>query len=103
MSTETTGQLTSATALVQLLAENPDLPVAGWSINSVIPELHGHLHEGGMDALRAYAEVLGGCIRPGQDYKHNGVMVRPHRLSVVWRDVPVTLAVTLPAPVAVRA
>ncbi|WP_406143686.1 hypothetical protein [Streptomyces anulatus] len=86
-------QLGAATALVQLLSENPQLPAATWSIGEFA--LHGHLH-GGFGALGRYAGVLGGSIRPVADYPFDGRMVRTHRLSSVWRDIPVQVDVVLP-------
>lgn len=89
-------QLSAATALVQLLTEHPELQAAGWSIDSVNPTLHGHLHEGGMAALAAYADLLGGSVRAGHEFVYGGERLRSHRLSTVWRDVPVEIAVALP-------
>ncbi|CAL9501550.1 hypothetical protein [Streptomyces sp. enrichment culture] len=96
-------QRSAAIALVQLLMEHPTLPVAAWSIDSIIPTLHGHLHEGGMEALAAYADVLGGSIRAGHEYPYQGQRLRSHRLSTVWRDVRVEIAVALPVASAVAA
>jgi hypothetical protein len=94
-------QLSAATALVQLLQEHPELPEAGWSIGSVIADLHGSLY-GGMESLAAYAEVLGGSVRSAMDtFEVRGQRVRRHVLKTVWRDVPVEVAVLLPAAVAV--
>ncbi|MFG3085065.1 hypothetical protein [Streptomyces parvulus] len=89
-------QLGPATALVQLLTEHPELQSAGWSIDSVNATLHGHLHEGGMAALAAYADVLGGAVKSGHEYTFQGQRLRSHRLSVVWRDVLVEVAAALP-------
>ena len=94
-------QLSAATALVQLLQEHPELPEAGWSIGSIIQDLHGSLY-GGMESLSAYAEVLGGSVRAAADtFELRGQRVRRHVLKSVWRDVPVEVAVVLPAAVAV--
>jgi len=89
-------QLSAATALVQLLTEHPELQAAGWSIDSVNPTLHGHLHEGGMAALAAYADLLGGAVRFSHEFVYGGERLRSHRLSTVWRDVRVEVAVALP-------
>lgn len=95
-------QLGAATALVQLLSENPALPAATWTIGE--HALHGHLHEGGFGALGRYAGVLGGSIRPGVDFRLDGRALRAHRLSATWRDIPVQVEVILPvADVAVAA
>lgn len=95
-------QLGAATALVQLLTENPHLPPASWSLDQYTGALHGHAHDASFDALSVYAAVLGGAIRPGSDYAHRGQMMRPHRLSTTWRDVHVEVVVVLPAPVSVQ-
>lgn len=88
-------QLGAALALVQLLQEHPELPVASWSVGEFA--LHGHLHEGGFGALGRYAGVLGGSIRPGRnDYPVGGRMVRSHHLHATWRDIPVEVVVVLP-------
>lgn len=95
-------QLGAATALVQLLSENPSLPMASWSVGEFA--LHGHLHDGGFGALGRYAGVLGGSIRPGVDFRLDGRALRSHRLSATWRDIPVQVEVILPvADVAVAA
>ncbi|WP_329592190.1 hypothetical protein OG195_27470 [Streptomyces sp. NBC_01362] len=92
-------QLGAATALVQLLSENPTLPPASWSLDQYTGALHGHVHDASFEVLTQYAEVLGGAIRPGGDYVYLGEMVRPHRLTATWRDVLVEVVVVLPAPV----
>ncbi|NEB83931.1 hypothetical protein G3I43_07025 [Streptomyces anulatus] len=84
----------AATALVQLLSENPSLPMASWSVGEFI--LHGHLHGAGFEELGRFAGVLGGSIRPERDYLFDGRMVRTHRLSSVWRDIPVEVVVVVP-------
>lgn len=90
-------QLGAATALVQLLSENPGLPAAMWTVGE--HALHGHLHAGGFGALGRYAGVLGGSIRPlGADYPCGGRVVRTHRLVAMWRDIPVHVDVVLPVP-----
>lgn len=93
-------QISAATALVQLLQEHPELPEAGWSIGSIYSELHGHVHGAGMEALDAYAEVLGGSVHADEHtYEIPGQRVRAHRLNAVWRDVPVQVVVALPVAV----
>lgn len=99
--TSNSTQLSAATALVQLLTEHPDLPTAAWSIGSIIPDLHGCVY-GDMEPLAAYAEVLGGSVRAAQEtFTLRGQQVRRHVLATVWRDVPVEVAVVLPAAVEV--
>ncbi|MGX1483386.1 hypothetical protein RKD45_002462 [Streptomyces griseus] len=90
-------QLGAASALVQLLAENPDLPQAAWSID--LGTLHGHIHDGSFVELGRYAGVLGGSIRPRHDFPLNGRVMRAHYLSSTWRDVPVEVVVVLPVAV----
>ncbi|MFD9764764.1 hypothetical protein ACFWXI_14680 [[Kitasatospora] papulosa] len=90
-------QLGAASALVQLLAENPDLPLASWSIGEFT--LHGHIHDASFAELETYAQVLGGSIRPHGDFVLRGETVRPHYLHSMWRDVPVEVVVVLPVAV----
>ncbi|MFD9763235.1 hypothetical protein ACFWXI_06785 [[Kitasatospora] papulosa] len=90
-------QLGAASALVQLLAENPDLPLASWSIGEFT--LHGHIHDASFAELETYAQVLGGSIRPHTDFVLRGEQVRPHYLHSTWRDVPVEVVVVLPVAV----
>lgn len=99
--TSNSTQLSAATALVQLLQENPELPSAAWSIGSIIPELHGHVHGGGMAELAAYAAVVGGGVRADSiTYSLQEQEVRAHRLNAVWRDVPIEVVVALPVAAA---
>ena len=100
MSTNRTLQLGAAMALVELLKDYPSLAVGSWSIDTVTGSLYGHLHGADFAALDGYAVALGGSIRPGRDYEHLGQVLRPHYLYTVWRDVQVTVALVLPAPVA---
>jgi hypothetical protein len=94
-------QLAPAMALVELLQAHPDLPAASWDIQEGDkPVLHGHIHRGDMSALRLYAEVLGGGIRPVRDFELAGQQVRSHYLTTVWRDVPVELVVVVPPRIA---
>ncbi|MFC8282893.1 hypothetical protein [Streptomyces cyaneofuscatus] len=87
-------QLGAALALVQLLQENPELPSASWSVGEFA--LHGHLH-GGFEELGRYAGVVGGSIRPlTGDFLCGGRVVRTHRLTSMWRDIPVHVDVVLP-------
>lgn len=95
-------QLGAVLALAQLLQDCPDLPPASWSVDQYTGVLHGHLHDAGMSELSAYAATLGGAIRPGRDYRSQGLTLRPHRLVTTWRDVEVSLVVVLPAPVSLE-
>lgn len=97
MNSSSQTQISAATALVQLLTEHPELPEAGWSIGTIYSELHGHVHGAGMEALAAYAEVIGGTVRADSTtYFLQQQEVRAHRLDTVWRDVPVQIVVALP-------
>jgi len=87
-------QLGAASALVQLLTENPNLPVATWTIGE--HTLHGHLHSAGFEELGRYAGVLGGSIRPVADFPLGGQAMRSHYLTSVWRDVSVEVVAVLP-------
>lgn len=98
-----TAQLGPALALVALLQEHPGLPSASWDINQHTGDLRGTLGRTSFDALRAYADVLGGEIAPeGRDFESpvDGVRLRSHRLRVVWRDVRIVVSLHRPAPVA---
>ncbi|MEE4489375.1 hypothetical protein [Streptomyces sp. BE230] len=92
-------QLGAAMALVQLLTEYPHLPHASWSVALDTGSLHGHIHTASFESLTGFAAVLGGSIRPGQDFPVAGRMMRPHRLHSMWRDVRVEVVAVLPAPV----
>jgi hypothetical protein len=85
-------------ALVELFRQHPELPTASWDIQpGERPTLHGHIHDGGMDALRQYAELLGGSIRPEYEVQVPGQPVsRSHYLRTVWQDVPVSVVVLVP-------
>lgn len=104
MKTNCNPQLGPATALVQLLTEHPELPAVSWDIQiGDRPVLHGHIHYGDMDALRVYAEALGGSIRPVRDFELAGRPVRSHYLTTVWRDVPVEVVAVVPLSAGVAA
>lgn len=88
-------QLTSATALVQLLTDHPDLPLLDWTINK-----RGVLtgSQFGVEDLSALTteitDMLGGnsyesLFTSGKDNLPHPVV----HIDAVWRDVPV--AVTL--------
>lgn len=90
-------QLSAATALVQLLQEHPELPMASWEIGAIFPDsLYGFIHESDIGALAAYADVLGGAVRAAGEYKRGEQRVRRHVLKTRWRDVQVEVAVALP-------
>lgn len=99
--THNAGQLSAATALMQLLTEHPELPVASWQIGSIVPDLHGSLY-GGLESLAEYVFVLGGKVEAaGESFELRGQRVRRHALRTVWRDVPVEVGVLVPAVVPV--
>lgn len=103
MKANSTSQHGAALALVQLLEEHPSLPAAEWSMSSVTSELRGFVYGGGMAELALYAEVLGGSIAAAErTHEDQGKQVRAHRLSSVWRDVPVLIAVVLPVAESVQ-
>ncbi|MBZ6085867.1 hypothetical protein KVH15_33330 [Streptomyces olivaceus] len=103
MKANTNPQHGAAIALVQLLEEHPDLPVAEWSMTSVTSELRGFVYRGGMAELALYAEVLGGSITAAdRAHEDQGQQVRAHRLSSVWRDVSVLITVVLPVAESAR-
>ena len=89
-------QLSAATVLVQLLTEHPELPDAGWSIDSIVGELRGFVHTKTMADLVAYQDVIGGSVRAANAYEDRGQVKRRHLLNTVWRDVPVEIVVALP-------
>ncbi|MFI0236382.1 hypothetical protein [Streptomyces sp. NPDC016845] len=100
MGSNSTSQLSAATALAQLLAEYPELPTAEWRIGSIIPTLEAFLF-GDMSELAAYAEVLGGSVRAAEStYTLYDREMRRHVLTTVWRDVPVEVSVALPVAAA---
>jgi hypothetical protein len=96
-------QLTAATALVQLLAERPDLSEhITWSIGRTGATLVGFIHDGGMPVLADCAEFLGGSVRADDStYQRGDQWMRTHVLTSTWRDAAVQLL--LPLPVATEA
>lgn len=97
MSTKPSPQIAPATALGQLLQEHPELPQLEWSIPRTHGVLRGVLYadDHPFEVLRAYAEVLGGAIRPGtgpgDEFESCGLRRRVHRLTTTWRDVTVVV------------
>ncbi|MER5706029.1 hypothetical protein [Streptomyces sp. NPDC002122] len=89
-------QLGAALALAQLLQEHPELEVASWSVDPMLGSLSGFLFEESVSAVEAYAEVLGGEVQQGLPYVFEERTVYPYRLSVVWRDVRVSVTTTVP-------
>jgi len=78
----------AATALVQLLTENPSLPVIDWRIDAA-GVLRGVAHNDDVDmraVVARYAAALGG--EPSElCYQHGGRELASVQLAVVWRDV----------------
>jgi hypothetical protein len=83
-------QSSAAAALVQLLTENPGLPVINWSVNGA-GKLRGSVFNPDAD-MRAmvgrYAAALGGTPEEG-GYDDNGRAMASVRLTVSWRDVTI--------------
>ncbi|MEU5608395.1 hypothetical protein AB0H03_06505 [Streptomyces sparsogenes] len=97
MNAQRSPQIAPATALGQLLQEHPELPTLEWSIPRTHGVLRGVLYadDHPFEVLRAYAEVLGGAIRPGtgpgDEFESCGLRRRMHRLTTTWRDVRVVV------------
>ncbi|MEU9760237.1 hypothetical protein AB0D98_10815 [Streptomyces sp. NPDC047987] len=82
-------QLGAATALVQLLTENPHLPVLDWSLPEDGGPLTGVVLNPAVDmrpVIDAYAAVLGGVVRELEFVGSAGRMYSAS-LYVTWRDV----------------
>ncbi|MFD8866072.1 hypothetical protein ACFV1F_17135 [Streptomyces sp. NPDC059590] len=100
MANQPSSQIAPAAALGQLLQEHPELPKLEWSIPRNHGVLKGSLYadDHPFEVLRAYADVLGGSIRPdtglGADFESAGLRRRVHRLTATWRDVPVVVEAT---------
>lgn len=96
MTHEPNPQAGAALALVQLLTEHPELPRATWYVGDESGDLHGHLHAE-FDAFTEYVHLLGGSVRAAKNTRLvDGREVRSCWLTAMWRDVPVTVAITLP-------
>lgn len=100
MANQPSSQIAPATALGQLLQEHPELPELAWSIPRNHGVLKGSLYadDHPFEVLRAYADVLGGSIRPGtepgDEFDSCGLRRRMHRLTTTWRDVTVIVEAT---------
>ncbi|MEU0133359.1 hypothetical protein ABZ172_04860 [Streptomyces sp. NPDC006296] len=85
-------QVGAASALVQLLTENPDLPMLDWSLpGDAGGALEGIVVNGGVDmrpVVDAYAVALGGVV---SEFEFVGSVGRMYSatLFVTWRDVRV--------------
>ncbi|WP_326768586.1 hypothetical protein OG978_32345 [Streptomyces sp. NBC_01591] len=89
MNNKPSPQLGAATALVQLLSENPHLPMLDWTLPEGGAPLMGAIVDAGVDmrpVVAAYAEVLGGTIRELEFIGSAGLMYSAS-LYVTWRDV----------------
>ncbi|MFF4662002.1 hypothetical protein [Streptomyces sp. NPDC001282] len=81
-------QLGAATALVQLLTENPHLPLLDWTLPEDGGPLVGVIVNPSVDmrpVVGAYAEVLGGEVRELEFVGSEGRMYSAS-LYVTWRD-----------------
>ena len=82
-------QLGAATALVQLLSENPHLPMLDWTLPEDGGPLAGVVVNAGVDmrpVVDQYAAVLGGEVREFEFVGSAGRMYSAS-LYVTWRDV----------------
>ncbi|MEU1494331.1 hypothetical protein ABZ456_29270 [Streptomyces sp. NPDC005776] len=84
-------QLGAALALVQLLTENPHLPMLDWYLPDTEGPLSGVVLNDTVDmqpVIAAYAEVLGGEL---YEFEYDGTTGRMYSatLSVQWRDVTI--------------
>ncbi|MFD5938316.1 hypothetical protein [Streptomyces griseus] len=87
-------QLGAATALVQLLIENPHLPLLDWSIADGTGPLSGTCLNDGVDmgpVIAAYAEVLGGEVREIEFTGSSGARMYSASVFTTWRDVRVVV------------
>ncbi|MEU8473703.1 hypothetical protein [Streptomyces hygroscopicus] len=100
MNAQRSPQIAPATALGQLLQEHPELPPVEWTVPRTHGVLKGALYadDHPFEVLRAYADVLGGSIRPdtspGSEFESAGLRRRVHRLTATWRDVTVIVEAT---------
>ncbi|KPL29096.1 hypothetical protein JI76_28685 [Streptomyces anulatus] len=95
-------QLGAATALVQLLSENPRLPLLDWSIADDALPLSGTCLNDGVDmgpVIAAYAEVLGGTVREIEFVSADGARMYSASVAATWRDVRVIVRGTCAASV----
>lgn len=100
MASSSQTQLSAATALVQLLAEHPDLSeFVTWSISRTRPKLVGYVQDGGLTVLSACANYLGADVESSHVYESGDHLMRQYVVEVVWRDVPVEVLVSLPVAV----
>ncbi|MEU1373044.1 hypothetical protein ABZ442_05185 [Streptomyces triculaminicus] len=99
MNTQPNPQLAPAMALVQLLTDHPDLTVVRWSVDP--GTLRGYVCgplDGNWKALHACADLFGATARPRKGtYEALGIRLRTYEITTIWRDVPVEIAVSIPA------
>lgn len=98
MAHEPSPQTAPATALAQLLTENPQLPPLDWSL-SKDGRLHGYISgPGDLSAVfDAYERVLGGG-RGAVGFEFRGTRQIGHYLHTTWRDVPLSVDVICDEP-----
>ncbi|MFD4968876.1 hypothetical protein [Streptomyces sp. NPDC058424] len=107
MATSSQTQTGATLALMQLLQEHPELPVARWSIErdgllSGTIAIHADattLQEG----MRAYAGVLGGHVHEQHFQSPDGGPSLSVSLYTTWRDVQVNVWGTCVVPAGAKA
>ncbi|MEU0372388.1 hypothetical protein ABZ070_19380 [Streptomyces sp. NPDC006283] len=93
MNTKPIPQVAPATALVQLLKENPHLPLLDWELSNS-GCLSGYTVNDDVDmrpVIGAYADVLGGEPTEFVFQASDGVRKYSATLTVTWRDVTVSV------------
>jgi hypothetical protein len=86
---------TPATALERLRAEHPDLPEME-RIATFGGIFQLSLFATDFGSIRAWAEALGGSIRPLNKFDFGGLTWRSHKLTTTWRGVPVLVYIDVP-------
>lgn len=90
-------QMGPAMALVEFLKEHPVRPSTTWSVNDLgdlVGTVYGPL-AGGVQAVEWYAEVLGATPVKKHRYEYGGRVLRVVEVAAVWRDVQITVEVSV--------
>ncbi|MFC8862704.1 hypothetical protein [[Kitasatospora] papulosa] len=93
-------QLGAATALVQLLSENPHLPMLDWSVPDGDGPLVGQVINDGVDMeplIAAYEQVLGGRVSDFTYRRSDGEQRYSASLYATWRDIQILVRGTCSA------